>query len=96
MSVTLFVVLFLFGAAAVAAWFYVRFPTWRSEDVRVVMCHVGAAFMAGGLLLPVLMDAVPGPLGVMTVAFPILVYTLLTSMWILKCLQAQIEGRMLR
>jgi hypothetical protein len=93
MSIPVLLVAFAVGAGLLALWIDVRFPALAPE-LRVAVMHVGVTIVLGQLLVPLLGKAnfTKGPAGVMMllflIALPALIYCFLTSVWLLKNLQA--------
>jgi hypothetical protein len=98
MSLPVFGVFFVFGAAAVALWITVRFPKLSPERVRPVLIHMGIALLLAqlvrfGIMLPVSSSAAVQLIaGIFAVALPILVYSLLIFIWLLRIAQNAIGG----
>jgi hypothetical protein len=90
MNPLLFLGLLTLGAAAVAVWVDVRFPTLAPSTLRGALIHVGVSLVAGRLLVPLAAHALGGGSEparlflVVGVAFPILVYTFLAAVWVVK------------
>lgn len=82
--------LFALGAASVALWVDARFPALAPDTLRGALLHVGVSLVLGRLLMPLATHALGGGsepmrlLLVVGVAFPILVYTFLAAVWIVK------------
>ena len=98
MSVVVFGIFFVLGAAAIALWISVRFPKLKPERLAVIMIHlvfamVLAQLLPFGLLLPVSASAaIQLMAGILTVALPVLVYTLLVAIWLLRIVQGALGG----
>jgi hypothetical protein len=98
MSVVVFGIFFVLGAAAIALWISVRFPKLKPERLAVIMVHlvfamVLAQLLPFGLLLPVSASAaIQLMAGILTVALPVLVYTLLVAIWLLRIVQGALGG----
>ena len=98
MSVVVFGIFFVLGAAAIAVWISVRFPQlkpqrWQVIAIHLVLAMVLAQLVPFGLLLPVSASAaIQLMAGVLTVALPVLVYTLLTAIWLLRIATGALGG----
>jgi hypothetical protein len=85
-----FLLLFLLGAAVLAAWVALRLPRLAPRSFRWAWVHLGASLVVGAVLGPVL-HAVPGlpsKLSVLAalfgVALPAITYMLLAGMWLVQ------------
>jgi hypothetical protein len=87
------------GAGAIALWIYVRIGSGRlaPANLRVALIHVGASLAVGQLAVPVLMKVLlagESPLltllAIFGIAFPALVYCLLSSIWMIRMLQGSL------
>ena len=89
---------FAVGAAALAAWFYVRFPTLAPADIRRALIHVGVAFVVTlGASQAVASLIEPGApvqtfATLFALALPTIVYTFLTGFWFLRVCQGMLSG----
>ena len=89
---------FAVGAGLLALWIDARFPGLL-PDFRIAVLHVGITIVVGKLLVPLLgkFGTANGPAGAMMllflVALPALVYCFLTSVWIIKNVQATMRRR---
>ena len=98
MSIFVFGIFFVLGAAAIALWISVRFPKLKPERLAIIMIHlvfamVLAQLLPFGLLLPVSASAaIQLMAGILTVALPVLVYTLLVAIWLLRVVQGALGG----
>lgn len=99
MSVTAFVPLLAVGAAALALWVDVRFPSLASIDWRIVFCHLFAAMLLINIAMPDLVvlvrDAhIPGSytFAAVGVVLPAIMYLFLASIWTLKLAQRLVGG----
>jgi hypothetical protein len=97
MNVNEFLVALTLGAGALALWINFRFP--NIERIWTAIIHVGAAILAGQVLLPGLLEVVPESNPVVralvttfVLGLPALVYALLASIWVIRIAQ----GAMLR
>ena len=99
MNVNEFLVALTLGAGALALWINFRFPNIAPERIWTAIIHVGAAILAGQVLLPGLLEVVPESNPVVralvttfVLGLPALVYSLLASIWVIRIAQ----GAMLR
>jgi hypothetical protein len=98
MSLVIFGVSLVLGAAAIAAWIAVRFPNLKPERLGMIILHVLVAMVLArlvpfGILLPVSESAaVQLMAGIFVVALPVLVYTLLATIWLLRVAQNAMGG----
>jgi hypothetical protein len=85
-----FLLLFVLGAAALAAWTSFRLPELAPRSFRVAALHLGAALAVGSLLGPAARYVAGVPtvlslyLALFTVALPALTYMLLVGIWIVR------------
>jgi hypothetical protein len=97
-SVSLYVVLFAIGSAAVALWITVRFPKLMPWNMAVLLVHLVLAFLCvyavGPGMAVVSASGIPSPriTGVFAVAFPVLVYNFLVGSWMIRLAQASGAG----
>lgn len=93
MSQHVFLVSLAVGSAAIALWFYARFPKLAPRGFRLVALHLIAAFAvarAGALVAERLrLDA---PLEHIPVAVPVLGYLFLAGLWALALLQGMLRS----
>ena len=98
MNVSLYVVLFAIGSAAVALWITVRFPKLMPWNMAVLLVHLVLAFLCvyavGPGMAAVSASGIPSPriTGVFAVAFPVLVYNFLVGSWMVRLAQASGAG----
>jgi hypothetical protein len=92
--------LIVLGAGAIAVWLHVRFPAAAPESFRGGFFHLGASTLVASFLLApglALAELVARPggmlLAVFGVAFPILVYCLLASIWVLRLASGMLPTR---
>ena len=85
-----FLLLFVTGSAALAAWVALRLPRLAPKSFRGGSFHLAAAVVAGGLLGP-LVHAVPGLpsrlsvlVALFAVALPAITYMQLVGMWLVQ------------
>jgi hypothetical protein len=85
-----FLLLFLLGAAALAAWVALRLPQLTPRSFRWAWAHLGASLVVGAVLGPVL-HAVPGLpsnlsvfVALFGIALPAITYMLLAGMWLVQ------------
>jgi hypothetical protein len=87
-----FLLLFVAGAASVAAWVHVRWPGVAPRSVQAVGAHLLASLTTCTLVVPACSGVLLrlGTIGrlalVMAVAFPALAYGCLASIWLLRLL----------
>ena len=98
-----YAVLFVGGAAALALWVYFRAERFAPQDMRTAAIHLGAALVVCQLFAPALSALITANgadvLRLVTVIFvslPALVYTMLTTVWVIALLQAMLRRGMLR
>lgn len=98
MSLVVFAIFFVLGAAAIALWISVRFPRLKPKRLAIIMFHlilamVLAQLLPFGLLLPISASAaIQLMAGILTLALPVLVYTLLVAIWLLHVVQGALGG----
>jgi hypothetical protein len=98
MSVVVFGIFFVLGAAAIALWISVRFPKLKPQRLAIIMIHLVLAMVLAqllpfGLLLPISASAaIQLMAGILTLALPVLVYTLLIAIWLLRIVQGALGG----
>lgn len=96
-SVGLFGIAFIGGSALVALWLDARFPGRLPTSLTRALVHVGAALLISQTLIPEALDRAhsPGPLvgAVFIVAFPVLTYLLVATLWSIRHLQRTLAGR---
>jgi hypothetical protein len=98
MSLVVFAIFFVLGAAAIALWISVRFPRLKPKRLAIIMFHlilamVLAQLLPFGLLLPISGSAaIQLMAGILTLALPVLVYTLLVAIWLLNVVQGALGG----
>ena len=87
------------GAATLAMWVEVRFPSLSPSDWRRVFLHLVAAVAVIYVVVPELGGAVresgapaAQPLTALVVALPAITYLFLASLWILKLAQRMLPG----
>jgi hypothetical protein len=86
--------LFLTGAPALALWIYVRWPRLTPSKLINVLLHVGAATAAAVLCRGAVASiadsgsVMSALVAVFAVALPILVYVLLTALWMMTALRS--------
>lgn len=89
-STPLVLALVALAALSVAVWIDMRFPSLAPETLRGALVHVGISLLAGQTLVPLAVHTLgdgPGPARIFMVAgiaFPVLVYSLLAAIWIIK------------
>jgi hypothetical protein len=98
MSLVVFGICLVLGAAAIALWITVRFPKLKPERLGFVFVHLVVALVLAQLvpfaiLLPVSGSAaVQLMTGILVVALPVLVYTLVGAIWLLQVAQRALGG----
>jgi hypothetical protein len=99
MSTGLLLLCVALGAGAIALWVYVRIGSGRLApgNLRIALIHVGASIVVGQLAVPVLMKVIlagDSPFltlfAIFGIAFPALVYCLLSSIWMIRMLQSSL------
>jgi len=95
MTVAQFLIALTLGAFALALWINQRFPGIAPEELKTALMHVGAALLVGQAVVPLVNGLLPdmGALATALVAIflvglPALVYSLLSSIWIIRLAQA--------
>jgi hypothetical protein len=87
MSSGTFLIVLTAGAALLAMWLHVRFPSLGPDRMARAVVHAAAAFVlvrvAGGVG-----DSLTGFAAVMLLVLPALVYALLCTIWVLQHAQA--------
>ncbi len=98
MSVHAFLLILTAGAAVLALWLVVRFPSLAPRDLRRAGVHAAAALAAGWLAAP-LTGAVAGsalPLaafvGMFGVFLPAMLYSFVAAAWLMKVCQGAVAG----
>jgi hypothetical protein len=98
MSLVGFGIALVLGAAAIALWINVRFPQLRPERLGMIVVHLVLAMLLAqlvpfGLLVPISGSAaVQLMTGVLALALPVLVYTLVIAIWLLRVVQGALGG----
>ena len=102
MTVTVheFLIALTAGAGAIALWINFRFPGLAPGRIRTAVAHVVAALLVGELLVPALHSLLPTSSPVLrallttfVLGLPALVYTLLSSIWIIRIAQGALLRR---
>jgi hypothetical protein len=100
MTVHQFLVVLTLGAGLLALWINFRFPKLAPEGIWTAFVHVGAAILAGQVLLPILTHALPdlSPVAqalliTFALGLPALVYALLASIWVIRIAQGALLRR---
>jgi hypothetical protein len=90
-----FLIALTLGAAALALWINFRFPGIAPEQIRTAVIHVGAALLVGQAVVPLVHSLLPDMSAVaqalimtFAIGLPALVYSLLSSIWIIRLAQA--------
>lgn len=96
MSPVVFVIAFTVGAAAISAWFDVRFPRFSPDDLKPILLHAAGAMVA----LQLTAAAVGFGAGsraetvaaVLLVGLPALAYAFLVGLWTLRLMTGALRG----
>jgi hypothetical protein len=90
-----FLIALTLGAAALALWINFRFPGIAPDEIRPAILHVAAALVVGQALVPLLHSLLLGLNPVLlalvmtfVIGLPALIYSLLSSIWIIRLAQA--------
>ena len=99
MSASAFLFVLAIGAALLALWVYVRFPSGASMSWGRVLLHLALAIVVLEALMPGAMSAALGVgtsagilLAIIGVALPALTYLFLSSLWLLRLAQGLLGG----
>jgi hypothetical protein len=89
LTTSAFAVCFLIGSAVVALWLDLRFPRLAPATVKATLIHVGVTIVTAQVVFPLAFNALQGSrtltlVALFGVAFPILTYSLLVAVWVLK------------
>lgn len=92
MSPIIFGIAFAFGAGAIALWIDVRFPKLFPAELRWILLHATAAWVAlhfiSGIVGPfVAAGHLPAILTLVGLALPGVAYTFLVCLWTIKMFQ---------
>jgi len=89
---------FAFGAAALALWVHVRFPSLAPETLRAGIAHLVLAIVIGQLAM-VPLGALLDPSapqrtmsGLFGLGLPVLVYSFIAGLWMLRLCQRMLGG----
>jgi hypothetical protein len=100
LTVHQFLMVLTLGAGVIALWINFRFPKLAPGELKIAVIHVGAAILAGQVLLPGLNQAVPDLTPVaralvitFVLGLPVLVYALLASIWVIRIAQGALLRR---
>jgi hypothetical protein len=100
MTVHQFLAVLTLGAGLLALWINSRFPKLAPEGIWTAVVHVGAAILAGQVLVPALSHAMPSLspaaqalLITFALGLPALVYALLASIWVIRIAQGALLRR---
>ena len=95
MSVQVFSILFLSGAAAVALWLDARFPGIAPPNLRRALLRTLIVVAASQVLFPPAWEAAlassPVLVAVFSIAFPCVTLVLLCAIWSIRQLQATLR-----
>lgn len=101
MSVGAVVLLIGLGAGAIALWIDVRIPRLAPSEVGRALVHVLVSLVLGMIVVPPAMNLLVGLespvaalLAVFGVAFPVIVYSLLAGMWVIKLANGALRGHL--
>jgi heme O synthase-like polyprenyltransferase len=101
MAVPVMVLLFAVGAGAIAVWIDARFPRLAPEEMRRALIHVGISIVVAQLLVPIGMRLLLGVethvatlFAIFGVAFPAIVYALLSGVWVIKLTTGALRSNM--
>jgi hypothetical protein len=98
MSIQVFGIVFLLGAAAIALWLDARFPGIAPPDLRRALLRALIALGASEFLFPPVWEAAlarsPALIAVFAIALPCLTWLLLSTIWAIRQLQATLRGQM--
>ena len=95
MTVTQFIIAMALGAGAIALWINARWPGLAPEGMWKVVIHVGVAMLIGMAVVPAIDQLVSGSVSPLVrailitfvVGLPALIYSLLTSIWVIVMAQ---------
>jgi len=87
LTVPVFVVCYVVGAAALAIWIDLRFPGLRPSGWLRLGLAIGAA-MAADELCRLFLHTDPRIIGIMCVGFPTVAATMLVCLWALRAIRA--------
>lgn len=88
------------GAALIAVWVDVRFPSLEPSKLQSLILHVAAATIIGRMAVPAAIHSSVDStrlvllIAVFGVAFPLAVYNLLAGLWMLKLVQRTFAGHL--
>lgn len=95
MSGSTFLIALTLGAGALALWINARFPNIAPSEIKSAVLHVGAALLVGQALVPLSSSLLPemstvarALIMIFLIGLPALVYSLLSSIWIIRLAQA--------
>lgn len=100
MSVGLVTALIGLGAGAIALWIDVRFPRLAPQEMMKAVFHAVASIAVGYATNPAMqmLLSLDDPrftlLAVFGVAFPVIVYSLLAGIWVIKLAQRTLSGHL--
>jgi hypothetical protein len=103
MSVGVFLLVFVMGAALVALWLNLRLVRFAPTDMRRATIHMGGSLIACQLVSPALSSLLVGTgspvlrmVSLLCVALPALVYAILSVIWIILQVQGTLRNGMMR
>ena len=95
MNASEFLIALTLGAGALALWINFRFPGIAPAEIKTAVIHVGAALLVGQAVVPFVHAMLPDMSAVLQalimtflIGLPALVYSLLSSIWIIRLAQA--------
>lgn len=97
MSLGVFLILLGLGAASIALWVDVRYPSFEPAQLWQMFIHIVASMLVARIVVPSAFALLnDGAFQVLTalfaVAFPILAYSFLVGFWLMKLARRSIAG----
>jgi hypothetical protein len=96
MNAAAFATVFVLGAGAIAVWLTARFPGLTQSRFRTIALHMLAAFVVAQLVPRAIELAASAPASLFAALFllalPVLVYTFLVALWLLRLAQSAMGG----
>ena len=100
MSPAIFLLFLALGAAFIAVWVDIRFPTLGPASLRACFVHAAVAFVALEIVTVVIKPVLSAPdsfaaklVALFGVLFPALVYAFLALTWLMKPLASALQRR---